>query len=324
MHIYHYAPYEPSALKRMMGRYATREEEIDRMLRAVLFVDLYQIVRRGIRASVESYSIKHLEPFFGFERDTLLPDANAALANLQANLELDDVPSITDETKGVVLAYNKDDCLSAAGLRDWLETLRGQLVAGGTDVPRPEPGDGSPNEKITDWLIKINALIERLTADISADPEERDEEQQARWILANILDWHRREDKAVWWEYFRLRDLSAEDLLDERAGLSGLTFLEEAGGTAKAPIYRYKFPPQETEFRGGENLHNLGGDKLGKIEAISFDDYADHIFHWRFTTLCNGAAHFRRSPVGRTLLPATRFETLCHEQSRLVCSNSDL
>jgi uncharacterized protein len=58
LHIYHYAPYEPSALKRLMGRYATREEEIDQMLRAGLFVDLYSIVRHSIRASVESYSIK--------------------------------------------------------------------------------------------------------------------------------------------------------------------------------------------------------------------------------------------------------------------------
>ena len=72
LHIYHYAPYEPAALKRLMGRYATREEEIDRMLRAKLFVDLYQVVRHGIRAGVESYSIKRLEPFYGFDRDTAL------------------------------------------------------------------------------------------------------------------------------------------------------------------------------------------------------------------------------------------------------------
>ena len=38
LHIYHYAPYEPGALKRLMGRYATREGEIDRMLRSSLFV----------------------------------------------------------------------------------------------------------------------------------------------------------------------------------------------------------------------------------------------------------------------------------------------
>lgn len=273
LHIYHYAPYEPAALKRLMGRYATREEEIDRMLRAKLFVDLYHIVRQGIRASVESYSIKNLESFYGFKREIVLADANAALANLRANLELEDVPSISEKTKAVVLAYNKDDCRSATSLRDWLETLRAQILADGGVVSRPSPGNGDPNEKITDWLIKINALIEKLTADIPADPEEQDKEQQAHWILANILDWHRREEKAVWWEYYRLADLSAEDLRDERAGLSGLTFVGEAGGTLKAPIHRYTFPPQETELRGGEELHNLGGNKLGKIEAISFDDY---------------------------------------------------
>ena len=74
LHVYHYAPYEPAALKRLMGRYATREEEIDRMLRAGLFVDLYQIVRHGLRASVESYSIKRLEPFYAFDaRDAARP-----------------------------------------------------------------------------------------------------------------------------------------------------------------------------------------------------------------------------------------------------------
>jgi predicted RecB family nuclease len=269
LHIYHYAPYEPAAMKRLMGRYATREEEIDRMLRANLFVDLFQLMRHAIRASVESYSIKQLEPFYGFERKTELADANIALANLQANLELDDVPSISDETKGVVLSYNKDDCDAAAALRNWLEGLRTQLIADGANVPRPQPGDGAPNEKITDWLIRIKALFEKLTAGIPADPQERTKEQQALWILANILDWHRREEKAVWWELFRLSDLSAEDLLDEPAGLSGLTFIQDAGGTAKAPIHRYSFPPQETQLRGGEELRNLGGEKLGTIEAMS-------------------------------------------------------
>jgi uncharacterized protein len=99
LHIYHYVPYEPAALKRLMGRYATREEEIDRMLRARLFVDLYQIVRNGLRASVEGYSIKRLEPFYAFTRGTPLAEVNSALTNLQANLEVSDAPAITDETK---------------------------------------------------------------------------------------------------------------------------------------------------------------------------------------------------------------------------------
>jgi len=153
LHIYHYAPYEPAALKRLMGRYATREEEIDRMLRAGLFVDLYQVVRRALRASVESYSIKQLEPFFDFVRDMPLTDASTALATLQAGLELGDIQGIPEDTKEAVRAYNKDDCRSASSLRDWLERLRSELIANGTDVARPPPGqDGAPQEKITAWL----------------------------------------------------------------------------------------------------------------------------------------------------------------------------
>jgi uncharacterized protein len=145
LHIYHYAPYEPGALKRLMGRYATREEEIDQMLRAKLFVDLYNVVRHSIRASVESYSIKKLEPFYGYERQTALPDANHALAQLQASLELNDVEAINDENIAVVESYNCDDCASTVSLQDWLENQRAQLIAEGSEISRPEPGDGIPN-----------------------------------------------------------------------------------------------------------------------------------------------------------------------------------
>jgi uncharacterized protein len=302
LHIHHYAPYEPAALKRLMGRYATREEELDQMLRAKLFVDLYQVVRHGLRAGVESYSIKRLEPLYGFDRDMALPDANAALALLQAGIELDDISSISEATRTTVRGYNKDDCRSAADLCSWLEALREQLVQSGTAVPRPLPGDGAPNENVAEWLIRINPVIEKLTADIPADPEERTAEEQARWILANVLDWHRREDKAVWWELFRLSDLSAEDLLDERCGLSGLSFVAEVGGTTRAPIHRYRFPSQETELRGGEDLYNLGGAKLGTIEAISFAPATVDIKKRRDSAGIHPEAVFAHSYVNPKLL----------------------
>jgi uncharacterized protein len=302
LHIYHYAPYEPAALKRLMGRYATREEEIDRMLRGGLFVDLYQIVRHSLRASVESYSIKRLEPFFGFQRAITLADANSALAEFQANLELGDAPSISDQSKSAVRAYNEDDCRSASGLRDWLESLRGQKISGGEDVPRPQPGDGAPNERTSEWLVKVRALAERLTADVPADPQERTREQHARWVLANILDWHRREQKAVWWEYFRLKSLSAEDLLDERAGLSGLTFIGVAGGTARAPVHRYKFPAQETELRGGDRLRALGGDKFGEVESISFEHNTVEIKKRQDSAATHPQAVFAHDVVGAQVM----------------------
>ena len=272
MHVYHFAPYEPAALKRLMGRYATREEEIDRMLRAGFLVDLHGVARGGIRASVESYSLKELEQFHEFQRAIALPEANRALAQVQACLEFADVDGLTDESRTAVQDYNRDDCLSTLGLRDWLEDVRNEQIEAGAQIERPEAGEGDPSEAISAWQERVNALTERLTRDVPVDSEGRTVGQQAQWLLANIADWHRREDKSVWWEYFRLSELSADDLVDERNALADLVFVDSVGGTARAPVHRYRFPGQETDLRDGKALMSVGGEKFGKLETISFED----------------------------------------------------
>src|SRR5262249_43996584 len=88
MHIYHFSPYEPSALKRLAGRYASRQDELDRFLRAGVFVDLYGVVKQALRASVETYSLKDLEIFFGFKREVSLEDANHSRRILECAVEL--------------------------------------------------------------------------------------------------------------------------------------------------------------------------------------------------------------------------------------------
>lgn len=301
-HIYHYAPYEPSALKRLMGRYASRQEEIDRMLHGQVFVDLLQVVRQGIRASVESYSIKELEKFFGFERTTPLKDASRALANIQTALEVGDPEAVSHELKATVTGYNKDDCFSAKALRDWLEQIRAELVAKGTVIDRPVVPDTEISEERTDWQKRVEELVGRLTAGIPVDVAERSREQQALWILAHTLDWHRREEKTVWWEYFRLSGLSSDDLFDERAALSGLTFDGHAGGTVKAPVHRYRFPAQETELRGGESLHRAGGEKFGKIEDISLDGRVVEIKKRMDSASIHSEAVFAHDVIGTAVL----------------------
>ncbi len=271
LHIYHYSPYEPAALKRLMGRYATREDELDRMLRGQLFVDLYAIARQSIRASVESYTLKNLEAFYGYERPTSLLDARRALARLQASLELNDPSGLTEEVRTVVQDYNRDDCLSALQLRGWLEDIRSTLIQQGASIARPAVASPEPPEELSERQLEVAALAKRLTADVPVAQAERNPEQQARWILAQTLDWHRRESKSVFWERYRLSDLPAEDLADERAALCGLTFMGPAGGTARAPVHRYTFPPQETEIRGGDTLYAAGGASFGKVEAISLE-----------------------------------------------------
>ena len=271
LHIYHFSPYEPSALKRLMGRYASREEEIDRMLRGGLFVDLYQVVRQGIRAGVESYSIKELERLFDFERQVPLADASKNIMALQACLEIPDAGAPTQEMKDTVVGYNRDDCVANRALRDWLERVRAELIASGQDIPRPPTPDPEPTQARSEWQLRVDELVGRLTNDVPADPRERSPEQRARWLLAHLLDWHRREEKSAWWEFFRLSGLSPEDLQQERAGLSGLEFVSSVGGTARAPVHRYRFPLQDSEIREDEPLHLPGGEKFGKVEAISYE-----------------------------------------------------
>ena len=86
-----------------------------------------------------------------------------------------------------------------------------------------------------------------------------DPEEYGRWVVANVLDWHRREEKATWWEYFRLSDLPVEELTDERAALSGLDFIGEVDAAGRTPVHRYRFPVQETNLRRQPGLARRGG-----------------------------------------------------------------
>jgi hypothetical protein len=269
VHIYHYGGYEQGALKRLMGRYATREDELDRILRGRLMVDLLSVVRHSIRAGVESYSIKRLEPLYGFERVTGLPDANVALTRLQTALELGDIEDIGIDERKVVQSYNCDDCVSTRHLHLWLESLRAEAVAAGQVIERPEVVDGAPGESVSEWLARITPLITALTDGVPADVADRSPAQHGRWLLANMLDFHRREEKAGWWEYFRLVALDAQELVEERAGLGGgLVYEGTVGGTGKCPVHRYGFMPQETDLRPGKKLRAVGGVSLGSVEAI--------------------------------------------------------
>ncbi|MCJ7795553.1 MAG: TM0106 family RecB-like putative nuclease [Thermoleophilia bacterium] len=267
LHIYHFAPYEPSAVKRLMGRYATREEEVDRMLRAGLFVDLYAVVRQALRASVEHYSIKDLEVFYGYVREVPLTEASLFLRGMERALELDRAADVKPEALAVVEAYNCDDCVSTLRLRDWLEGLRAGLVDAGEEIGRPQPSSGEPSEKVDERQQRVAALEEALAGDVPFDRSERTPEQHARWLLAQMLDWHRREAKSTWWEYFRLRDLPAEELLYEKGALSGLEFAQSVGGTKACPIHRYRYPFQEAEIRADAMLHTADG-YFGVVTAI--------------------------------------------------------
>ena len=268
LHIYHFGTYEPGALKRLMGRYATREVEVDRMLRAGLFVDLHSVVKQGLRASVERYSIKDLEQFYGFERVVPLRDAAARIRAVESALELSRVESIPDEARTVVESYNRDDCVSAMRLREWLEERRCELQDQGHALPRPGVQTGDPTESLDERQRRVREIAAGLSVDVPADRDHRTEQQHARWVLVALLDWHRREAKAPWWEFFRLRDLSDEELLEEKGALSGLELVARVGGTERSPVDRYSYPRQNTDIRSGNLVHMTDGEPQGAVDRI--------------------------------------------------------
>ena len=254
MHIFHFAAYEPAAFKRLMGRYATREEEVDSMLRAGLFVDLHTVLKQAMLASVEQYSLKKLEALPAFVRKTSLVDSREAMYFVEHKLQLGRDLDLPDKYRDVMEGYNSDDCFATAALRDWLESQRSTAIANGASIPRPPLGDGAPTEDLDEKQKRIAALVEKLKVGIPLKSEERTKEQAATWMLANLLDWHRREKKASYWEGFRLADLDDGELLEDRAGLGRLEFVARLGVERKIPTDRYRFEKQDTEVRVGKDV----------------------------------------------------------------------
>src|SRR5438046_6233218 len=112
-------------------------------------------------------------------------------------------------------------------------------------ITRPELKTGSPNEGLEAELTEIGILKERLVAGLPKEESEWTNEQKARWLLAQLLEWHRREDKSMWWEYYRLCSLTDDELIEDKNALGGLVYVGVAEETKTAYIHRYEFPVQD-------------------------------------------------------------------------------
>ena len=259
-HVYHYAPYEPSAFKRLIGRHATRGAEMDSLLRSGAFVDLYAVVRQSLRAGVVRYSIKNLEQFYGYEREVSLANAHVHLVAMQVALQQERLGELKPEVLVAVEGYNRDDCVSTLRLRDWLEQLRAST---GRDIPRPLVKTGEASEGLKDWEQRVEVLRGQLLG----------AEGDHRRVLAFLLDFHRREEKADWWEYFRLLELGESELLKEPAAVNGLTFVADVGPIRRSRIHRYAYPVQEMELRAGDSLKLLDQTtwaRVNKVDRLAF------------------------------------------------------
>ncbi|HTU82331.1 MAG TPA: TM0106 family RecB-like putative nuclease [Candidatus Acidoferrales bacterium] len=266
MHVYHYADYETTALRRLMGFYATRERALDDLLRGETFVDLYTVVRQALRISQPSYSIKRLETFYGLSRSTGVKRGDDSIVMFESWLASGDETILHD-----IERYNEDDCRSTWMLREWLlerrrerESAIGRCLAWSQPRAAEAPDDGDRSElaaRLLDGLPAPRSLREIRQAADSI---------RGRWLLGHLLDYHAREAKPAYWRLYD-RYKNVDRLLE---------FDHEAIGELKLRgdipperdkhsfVYTYAFPVQQ---------HNLGNDQpfcpdakcgAGKIVAV--------------------------------------------------------
>ncbi|HEX4520586.1 MAG TPA: TM0106 family RecB-like putative nuclease [Gaiellaceae bacterium] len=259
MHVYHYAAYEITALKRLTCEYGTREEELDELLRAEVFVDLYKVVSQGLRLSHPRYGLKQVETFY-FERHADLRAGDDSIVLYEDYLESGDT-KILDE----IAAYNEEDCVSTLGLRDWLLPLRpGAATPPEPKEPRDPPADAAETEELRAALL----------AGLPDDHAELADADRPRWLLAQLLLYHRREQKPVWWEFFDRIGRTSEELTERDSDAIG--GLEPAGppiGSGKSLVYPFTFPEQQYHLGDGSQVFDPAtGGPAGTIENLDEEE----------------------------------------------------
>jgi predicted RecB family nuclease len=273
MHIYHYAAYEPTAIKRLAGQHGVFIDEVDQLLRAGIFVDLYRVVRQGVKASVESYSIKKLEPLYDFVRSVPPRVSVLALQTFGVALAMGNAREAASGLLPALESYNRDDCLSAWQLRGWLEDRRSELETKTNKlISRPSLNRGEATEDLTAQTQKVRAVISTLVATVPTQEANWTSEHRGLWLLAQMLEYHRREAKSAWWEYFKQCEYSDDELLEDRNALGGLTYVGQIDQVKRSTIHRYSFPPQDHTIDRANAVHDPKTKKSAGT-VVRIDDH---------------------------------------------------
>jgi uncharacterized protein len=269
-HVYHYASYEQTALKRLAPLHATREVELDDMLRNQVLVDLYKVVRESIRISEPSYSIKYVEHFYRATRAGEVQNAGASIVFYERWLETGERQYLDD-----IEAYNGDDVESTRQLHDWLRGLRPQGLpwkpAGGV-ISADQAREDSTSERVRAVEAMLADYRQRLVDPLPHDRAQWTARHRLHELTYQLLDFHRRAAKPQWWAVFSRMEDSEEELLDDAECLAGLTAdpQEQPSLVGRSRVYTYIAPEQETKLSTGDVCRRCdNGEGVG---AIQFDE----------------------------------------------------
>jgi uncharacterized protein len=259
-YIYHYNHYETTALKRLACRYAIAEHQLDDLLRRRRFVDLFTVVREGIRVSEPAYSIKNLETFYMEKRDGDVATAGESIVVYNRWCETRD-PQLLQQIED----YNRLDCVSTSKLRDWLLIHRPHAIAWFDGPPPPSDADAAA-DKSAARLEREARYVDFQARLLNAATDGQDD---YRRHLADLLEFHAREGRPQWWEFFDRQSRFEDELLDDTECVAGLTMVGPPVQVKRSFVYSFEFPPQETKRRAGDQVFDVATlSPAGTIENL--------------------------------------------------------
>jgi len=239
-HVFHYAAYEETALKRLAMVHGTRETALEQFAAARKIDRSYRVVREAVRVSEPE--LLHQEP------GSLLyagpygrgQDAGSSVVVYEQWRRMGEGRLLQE-----IADYNEVDCVSTLKLRDWLLTLRSP------EIPWYTGPDGGPDEP--DRTAEREAAEQRVAATIGRLLQVPAADKPFRELVGHLLEFHRREDKPRWWARFQWRDMSEEELIDDAECIGGLRrdFSVAPFKDKRSMVHTFTFAPQDFKIRLG-------------------------------------------------------------------------
>lgn len=261
MHVYHYGAYETNVLKRLAARYETLENELDTLLREERFVDLYRVVRNGVRIGEPSYSLKNVERLYRDQRDAGVETAVDSIVQYDLWVQSGQPPDWRrSEILAVIRQYNREDCESTRDLAVWLRRQR-KSVGGAASGDAPERSESEQRRQ-------ARKLRDGLLAQLQASAGTR---APFAPLFAQLLEFHLREDRPAWWVFFDQRAMSEEQLIEDFNCLAGLRYKRPAKDAGNARTFRYDFEPgQHTKIDVGSTCY-VDGDLSLQVRVTAME-----------------------------------------------------
>jgi uncharacterized protein len=208
-------------MKKLMSLHGVKEVQVDQLLRESRFVDLYQVVREGIRVSEPRYSIKNIETFYMEKREGDVTNAGASIVYYEKWRQTRD-----EDLLRKIRDYNEDDCRSTYLLREWLLSIKPEEAM--LRSTGPVQVENKKSDKLVAHEEDLAEYERKILSGMSHDEaEERGGEDRLKSLLHRLLDFHRRANKPAWWALFSRRDMSLDELIDDAECIAGLEIIPE-------------------------------------------------------------------------------------------------